>query len=123
VCCFTFVRARLKNSTVTSGASWGYKVIIITALLTMGAGLFGYFGGSDRRLAGVKPVQGSTSFHLAGVLRGGNAYRVPEEEGIPACLYPEGEPVRILSTADSWAYVESFEGKAGWVPLDRVIPY
>jgi hypothetical protein len=123
---FTIIRARVardRNSTVTSGVSWGYKVISIIALFIMGAGLFGYFGGSGRMLAGIKPVQGSTSFHLAGVLRGGNAYRVPEEGGAPAYLFQEGEPVRIRSTADSWAYVESFEGKAGWVPLDRVIPY
>jgi hypothetical protein len=69
------------------------------------------------------------------VVRETSLYRVPEHVGETLAEDPggaaistspgfaEGEPVLIRSAADSWAYVESFDGRAGWVPAERLVPY
>jgi hypothetical protein len=110
-----FTRRRQKNNNVTSGSSWGYKFIVILAFVMIGTGLYGFFGGPDR---GTQPGKGRT-----GILRGAGAFRVPEAGSVVDMVFREGEPVRIHAVADTWGYVESFEGKAGWVPLENIIPY
>lgn len=97
---------------VTSGSSWGYTFIVILLCGMIGVGLYGYFGGPARSLRG-----------RTGVLRETSSFRTPEDESVPDMLFREGETVRIRSVTDAWAYIESFDGKAGWVPLDRIIPY
>jgi hypothetical protein len=104
---------RRKIFPVTSGSSWGYTVIAVFLCGMIGIGLYGYFGGSVRDLRGIR----------TGVLRQTGSYRMPEEGSVPDMFFREGEAVRIRSVTDAWAYIESFEGKAGWVPLDRIIPY
>jgi hypothetical protein len=100
---------------ITSGFSWGYTFIVILLCGIIGLGLYGFFGGPGR------VTQSGKS--RTGVLRETGAFRVPEDGSVPAMLFREGEPVRIRSVTDAWAYIESFEGKAGLVPLDRIIPY
>jgi hypothetical protein len=100
---------------VTSGFSWGYTFIVMSLCGMIGVGLYGFFGGPGR----------VTRYGISrtGVLRETGAFRVPEDGSAPAMIFREGEPVRVRSVADAWAYIESFDGKAGWVPLDRIIPY
>jgi hypothetical protein len=98
---------------VTSGLSWGYTFVVILLSIIIGGGFYGFLGGPG----------GITRPGDTGVLREAGAFRVPEEGSVMDTVFRKGEPVRIRSRADSWAYVESFEGKAGWVPLDSIIPY
>ncbi|MDR0386641.1 MAG: hypothetical protein LBH57_01260 [Treponema sp.] len=106
---------RRKNFPVTSGFPRGYTFIVVFLCAMIGAGLCGFFGGPGRI---TRPGKSRT-----GILRETGAFKVPESGNVPAILFREGEPVRIRAVADPWAYVESFEGKTGWVPLDRIIPY
>jgi hypothetical protein len=106
---------RKKNKNVTLSPSWSYRFIGIIAFIMMGAGFLGFFGGPER---GTMPGKGRGA-----VLRETAAFRVPEDRDAPDLLFREGEPVRIRSLSDPWAYVESFEGKAGWVPLGTIIFY
>jgi hypothetical protein len=100
-------------SPVTSGPSWSYTFIVILLFIAGGAGFYGFMG----RPGGITRPGGT------GVLREAEAFRVPEEGSRPGMFFRQGEPVQIRSRAGAWAYVESFEGKAGWVRLDRIIPY
>ncbi|MDR2069955.1 MAG: hypothetical protein LBP81_00855 [Treponema sp.] len=100
---------------VTLDTSWGYTCIVILLCGMIGAGFYGFFGGPGRVLYSGKS--------RTGVLRETGSFRAPEDGGVPDTFFRDGEPVRIRSLTDTWAYIESFEGKAGWVPLDRIIPY
>ncbi|GHV25644.1 hypothetical protein AGMMS4952_03930 [Spirochaetia bacterium] len=51
------------------------------------------------------------------------AYRVPDIQGATSARWMEGQPVRIRAVADSWAYAESPDGDAGWVPQDNLVFY
>ncbi|MDR0997762.1 MAG: hypothetical protein LBL70_01735 [Treponema sp.] len=106
---------RKRDKNVTLGPSWSYRFIVIITCIMMGLGLSGIFGGPGR---GPAPGKGRSA-----VLREAAAFRVPEAGDVPDLFFPEGEPVRVHSLSDPWAYVESFEGKAGWVPLDVIIFY
>jgi hypothetical protein len=108
-------RAGRKIFFVTSGLSWGYTFILIFLCGILGTALYGFFGGPGRTLY-------SGRSHT-GVLRETGSFRVPEEGSVPDTFFREGEAVRIRSLTNAWAYIETFEGKAGWVPLDRIIPY
>lgn len=99
---------------VTSGSSWGYTCIVIVLCGAIGIGFCGFF-----RPGWITPPGTSG----AGILRETGAFRVPENGTVPAVLFREGEAVQIRSIVDAWVYIESFGGKAGWVPLDRIIPY
>jgi hypothetical protein len=102
---------------VTSGSSWGYTFVVILLCGIAGIGFYGYFGSSEGSLWGFTPTI------RTGVLRETGSFRMPEEGSVADMFFQEGEAVRIRSVTDVWAYIESFEGKAGWVPLDRIIPY
>jgi hypothetical protein len=51
------------------------------------------------------------------------AYRVPDTQGAISVRWMEGQPVRIRSAAGLWAYAESPDGDAGWVPQDNLVFY
>ncbi|MDR0630330.1 MAG: hypothetical protein LBG24_11995 [Treponema sp.] len=97
---------------VTSRIAQGYKGMVLilgTALL-----LFALAGLGKLHL-------GRAAGH--GVLRAAQAYRVPEEESTVSASFSEGEPVQIRSVSDLWVYVESLDGRLGWVPRDTLIWY
>jgi hypothetical protein len=98
---------------VTSGPSWGSTFTVIVLLIIIGTAFYGFLGGPG----------GITRPGGTGILREAGAFRAPEEGSRLDMSFRMGEPVRIRSRADAWACVESFEGKMGWVPLDRIIPY
>jgi hypothetical protein len=106
---------RQKNKHVTLGPSGSYRFVAIIAFILTGAAFFGFFGGPER---GTAPAKGRTA-----VLREADAFRVPEGGDEPALFFREGEPVRVRALSEPWAFVESFEGKTGWVPLDVIIFY
>jgi hypothetical protein len=51
------------------------------------------------------------------------AYRVPDTQGAISARWIEGQPVHIRAAAGSWAYAESPDGDAGWVPQNNLIFY
>jgi hypothetical protein len=75
-----------------------------------GLGIFGLAGGMGKLSREV-------------VLRACAAYRVPEIQGAVTVFFTEGQPARIRSEADVWAYAESPGGKSGWVLREKVIFY
>jgi hypothetical protein len=101
--------ARLKKR-VTSGLSRGYKYIIAVPALVLLTGLAGL---ADRFLDRTPRA----------VLRACAAYRVPDVLGAEDFRFPEGLPAAVRAEADSWVYVESAEGNAGWVLRENLVYY
>ncbi|MDR2403583.1 MAG: hypothetical protein LBD78_06090 [Spirochaetaceae bacterium] len=132
---FFFFRKKSGEKSVTSPIPRGYKIVFIILIPMLGLGIYGFYWGFGL------PVKGR-----AAVLRETSLYRVPEHvtenstgigspsrkvlaadstgtSGRAEAGFAEGEPVLIRSAAGSWAYVESSDGRAGWVPAERLIPY
>jgi hypothetical protein len=123
-----FSRKKSGGKSVTSPAPWGYRIVFIILIPLLGLGIYGFY----RSFGG--PGKGRSA-----VLRETSLYRVPEHvtENAAGIVSPErssdgpfgtpgfaeGEPVLVRSVAGSWAYVESFDDRAGWVPADRLVPY
>jgi hypothetical protein len=104
----------IKHGFVTSRVFQGYKSIRILLLLGVGLLIFA--------------LVGLGAFHRGkatgqGVLRTALAYRVPEEGGGVSASFSEGQPVQIRAVSDFWVYVESFDGRRGWVARDKLIGY
>lgn len=59
----------------------------------------------------------------AAVVRAAAAYRVPDTRGAVSVRWMEGQPVHIRAVAGLWAYAESPDGDAGWVPQDNLVFY
>ena len=89
---------------------WAYRSIFGIVIGIFGAGIFGLTGGMGKLSREV-------------VLRSCAAYRVPEIQGAVNIFFTEGQPARVRSMADLWVYVESPDGKAGWVLREKVISY
>jgi hypothetical protein len=105
---------RRKHGFVTSPTFQGYTGIRI--LLIFGVGLLMF------------ALAGLGAFHRGkatgqGVLRAALAYRVPEDGGGISASFSEGQPVQIRAVSDFWVYVESFDGRLGWVARDKLIWY
>jgi hypothetical protein len=102
------LRRKRGKGAVTSAPSWGYQVAGLAALVMLGAGVWlGTAGSAARR----------------GVLRETGVYRIPDLGADPGFGAREGTPVRVISAAGTWAYIESLHGSAGWVPLDAIFFY
>jgi hypothetical protein len=97
-----------RQNGVTSGSPWGYKSVAGILILLACLGLAGF--------AVTGRIRGRA------VLRACTAYYVPDR-GSPGIVFPEGQPVTIRTGADSWVYAESRDGRAGWVPREKVVPY
>ena len=57
------------------------------------------------------------------VLKACVSYRVPDEESGTGDEFSEGWPARVLSVADSWAYVETAKGLSGWIHRQNAVFY
>ncbi|GHT78746.1 hypothetical protein FACS1894130_05880 [Spirochaetia bacterium] len=119
---------------VTFRGFWGSGIVIVMLILLTSLGFYGFIEGTPR----VGPNQPPTPRYRpvkgrAVVLRAGDAYRVPHAGGVSDFLssdilsaevrFREGEAARIREAAEDWVYVETLEGKAGWMSVDRVILY
>jgi hypothetical protein len=98
-------------SAVTSGKISGYKIRIILAAAVVFAVIllveFSEFSGNGGRA----------------VLEKTPVYRVPEKQGAVSAFFGEGQPVSAGVSRGEWVYVESADGRAGWVPAAAVIWY
>jgi hypothetical protein len=100
-------------SAVTSGKTSGYKTrAIFIALICIAAA-----ASAVRLLAELPGGAGKA------VLEKTSVYRVPEKQGAVSALFSEGQPVTIGASRGEWVYVESADGRAGWVPAASVIRY
>jgi hypothetical protein len=130
-------RRKSRGGTVTSPAAWGYRIVFITLIPALGLGVYGFYrglGGSGGFGKGKSAVVRETGIYRVPAVVTGNPGEAGEGSAVgllsrePSSAYgvtgfAGGEPVLIRSAAGSWAYVESFDGRAGWVPEDRLIPY
>ena len=57
------------------------------------------------------------------VLRSCFSYRVPYERSGPVDEFSSGWTARVLSVADSWAYIETADGRAGWIDRSKLLFY
>jgi hypothetical protein len=96
-----------RKKSVTSRFSWGYTSIAVVLAAT--AGVFGF--------KAVKPLEGPVT------LRTADAYRVPDENSGITARFKGGQSVIIRSASESWAYIETFDGRFGWVLRDKIIVY
>jgi hypothetical protein len=94
---------KLKRKTVTFCFSWGYTSIILAVLAVM---------------AGARALKPGP-----GVVQGTDAYRVPDLQGGINAHFDPGQAVIIRSLSAEWGYVESLDGRIGWVLRDHIIIY
>ena len=123
------LRARRGDSEkkgVTSLFFHGYSIVILVLIGIMGYGI----AALARSPGGFEgPVQGEALQGAAGkrsgsaTLRSSVAYRVPDGRGAVSARWMEGQPVRVRSASDAWAYAESSQGDAGWVSQDAIVFY
>ncbi|MCL2319915.1 MAG: SH3 domain-containing protein [Treponema sp.] len=59
----------------------------------------------------------------AAVLEKTPAYRVPDDGGAVNTWFDEGQPVTAGDCQGAWCYVESPDGRSGWVKRDAVVSY
>ncbi|MDR3171711.1 MAG: hypothetical protein LBU17_08825 [Treponema sp.] len=104
---------------VTSSLSRGYKGILIILMVILGVTFYGL---TERKITqGFRSGYGSDAG--SAVLQATAAYRVPDGGGVVSAYFDEGQPVIIHSVSDSWVYVNSFDGRAGWVSRDTIVFY
>jgi hypothetical protein len=123
------LRARRGDSekkSVTSLFFRGYTVMAFVLLGIMGFGIaalaFAPRGLEVSAQEGAGEA-GKYPGNAAAVLRSCAAYRVPDLRGAISARWLEGQPVRVRSASDAWAYAESPGGDAGWVTQDKVVYY
>jgi len=56
----------------------------------------------------------------SGVLESTSAYRIPDVSGVILAQFDEGQPVKIRSSSGTWIYVESIDGRSGWVMAETL---
>jgi hypothetical protein len=112
-------RAFKGKKNVTSSGLRRYKRSILFLTVIFTGALLGLGEGVIRRGgAGKEPAPGKR-----GVLRTVAARRIPDPESGVNVPFKDGQSVLIRDAAGNWAYVEAPDGRAGWVPEDRVIIY
>jgi hypothetical protein len=119
-------------SAVTSGPSRSYKNMIpVTIMMVLwGLSINGFAGALMNRRP---PGKGSST-----VLRIADVYPLPvfsvnqgiepasqdkAEQNLTGVRFSEGQSGRIRAWTRDWAYIETPDGRAGWVSTDRIIPY
>jgi hypothetical protein len=121
-----FRRGDSRKKGVTSPFVHGYSIVVCVLIGSMGVGIaalarspagFGKFAGFG------KPAQETAPGNAAVTLRFCLAYRVPDLQGAITARWMEGQPVRVRSVSDAWAYAESSAGDAGWVHQEDLIFY
>jgi hypothetical protein len=100
---------------VTFSISYGY--ILTVFFLALGSMVFAY--GALQRF----PALGLEWGGVSALTRSTVVYRVPDQNSVPSGRFTDGQVVRVLSSAEPWAYVENPDGGAGWVPENRLVRY
>jgi hypothetical protein len=107
------------------GSRYGFIFLLLAGILGLGiAGLAP--PGLEKTAAETGYLRGSFVVLRAGAqetLLQVAAYRVPDTQGAISARWMEGQPVHIRAAAGHWAYAESPDGDAGWVPQDNLVFY
>jgi hypothetical protein len=90
-----------KKDSVTIFRSRGFLVASLCACIALASGM---------RLAYTDFVAGQRV-----VLQSCTAFRVPDPQAVQVASFADGECVRSSARAGSWLYVESMDGRAGWI--------
>jgi hypothetical protein len=129
------LRERRRGRGVKKGVPYGFVLLLLAGIFGVGIAELAPQPGPKLVKPGVggfplektAPETGYSRRSFA-VLRAGDretvaAYRVPDTQGAISARWMEGQPVRIRAAAGSWAYAESPDGDAGWVPQNNLIFY
>jgi hypothetical protein len=121
-------RGDWERNGVTSLFFHGYTIVVFALIAGMGFGVAALArspGGFERLAQGSAGAlaAGKRPGNAALALRSCVAYRVPDVRGAISARWMEGQPVRVRSASDAWAYAESSEGDAGWVSQDNLVFY
>jgi hypothetical protein len=104
----------------------GYSIAAFVLVGLIGFGIVA-LARSPRSFEGLaqggEGLAGKHPGNAAAVLRSCTAYRVPDLRGAVSARWLEGQPVKVRSASDAWAYAESSGGDAGWVSQDAVVFY
>jgi hypothetical protein len=118
-----------------NAAKKGVSSLFVLLVGILGLGIAGLapqprpkYGGSplEKNAPETGYLQGSFAVLRAGARRTSlqvAAYRVPDTQGAISARWMEGQLVRIRAAAGLWAYAESPDGDAGWVPQDNLVFY
>jgi hypothetical protein len=120
------LRARRGDSEkkgVTSLFFRGYSSTAFLLIGLMGFGVAALARPPGGPLQGGAEGAGKHPGNAAAVLRSCAAYRVPDVQGAVSARWMEGQPVKVRSASDAWAYAESSGGDAGWVSQDTLVFY
>ncbi|MDR1250472.1 MAG: hypothetical protein LBK63_14380 [Treponema sp.] len=122
-----FRRGDAGKKGVTSLFFHGYSVVVCLLIGIMGFGVVALalspagFRQSSAGFGGAS--QEAPPGNAAVALRSCPAYRVPDLRGAISARWKEGQPVRVRSVSNAWAYAESSAGDAGWVKQDDLVFY
>ncbi|MDR1596236.1 MAG: hypothetical protein LBR99_00895 [Treponema sp.] len=125
---------------VTSPFFRSYRIVLLLLVVILGLGIAGLASSpgtirsegtirSDGTIRGEQVLSaklpGETKYSggTAAVLRACVAYRIPDSQGAISARWMEGQPVKVRTASNLWAYAESSDGDAGWVRQDRLIFY
>jgi hypothetical protein len=134
VFCLLILALWLLKNGVTFPFFRSSKIVFLLLVVILGLGIAGLASSpgttrSQRTIRGEQvfsaELPGETRYSegTAAVLRACVAYRVPDSQGVISARWMEGQPVKVRTASNIWAYAESSEGDAGWVQQDRLIFY
>jgi hypothetical protein len=121
-----FRRGASRKKGVTSLFFHGYNIVVCVLIGIMGFGIAALArspAGFPKPAGFGKPAQEAAPGNAAVALRSCPAYRVPDPQGAITARWMEGQPVRVRSVSEAWAYAESSTGDAGWVNQDNLVFY
>ncbi len=111
---FFFRKKKNKSAPVSFAQTLGYIILIV---LVIGAVIWGIYGTVGVLRSSGKEFPGQAIFYNT------DAYRVPELSGGVSGRFKEGQTGVIRAATEGWVYVETSDGKAGWIPRDRAVRY
>ncbi|MDR2739018.1 MAG: hypothetical protein LBB68_04195 [Treponema sp.] len=132
--CLLILALWLLKDSVTFPFFRSCKVVFFLLIVILGLGITGFASspGTIRSQGTIEDEQvlsaklpGKTKYSggTAAVLRACVAYRVPDSQGVVSVRWMEGQPVKVRTVANLWAYAESSDGDAGWVHQDTLVFY
>jgi len=102
---------------VTSRRRSGFRAVIMLFFVGLAIALLP-FGSAPGNASGRASAHGSTA-----VLEGTAAYRIPDTQAAVNAQFDEGQFVIIGASTPDWRYVQTPDGRSGWVLRKAVIDY
>ena len=109
--------AMQQDRNVTFRKRYGF-IVLIAGVFILGL-VFVLPEGSE----GIFPVANSARPGRIAVLKRTQSYRVPDYKGAVNDWFSEGQPVTVGDFSGDWCFVETLDGRSGWVERASVINY